>query len=152
MNRKVVQSIVLTSLGLLMAMPAPAEVVKLGPLHIRIASDAPPRAQREHRKVRTDRDAIWIKGYWDRQDDRWEWVSGRWEQRPSDRRARWVDARYRREGRAWRYEPAHWSNQQLVEGDEYRQWRDNNRSDRDRRRDDQRARDERQSDRDRNRN
>ena len=134
MYKRVWQSIVLTSLAALIAIPAVAQIrAELGPLHIRIANNAPPRAQYERRSARPNRNAIWINGYWHRQDDRWVWMSGRWDQRP-DRNARWIKARYRREGRAWRYEPAHWSNQQLLEGDDYRQWRTDNRSDRDRRR------------------
>jgi hypothetical protein len=135
----------LSSFGVfLLAAPAPAAadaIANLGPLHIHIANDAPPRAQREYRTVRTERDAVWIKGYWDRQDGRWAWVNGRWET-PSDRRARWINARYRRESGAWRYDPAHWSHQQVVEGDDYQQWRSEHRSQADRQRDEQRARDE----------
>jgi hypothetical protein len=123
MYRQVLKSMALTSFALLIAIPAVAQVrADLGPLHIRIASDAPPRAQYERRSARTDRNAIWIKGYWHRQDDRWVWVSGRWDHRP-DARAHWINARYRREGNAWRYEPARWSNQQVDEGPDYQQWR-----------------------------
>jgi hypothetical protein len=123
MYRRVLKSMVLTALAGLIAIPAVAQVrADLGPVHIRIATDAPPRAHRERRMARPHRDAVWIRGYWDRQDDRWVWISGRWEQ-PNDRHARWINARYRREGRAWRYEPGHWSHQQVVEGDDYRQWR-----------------------------
>jgi len=141
MCRRVLKSMVLTSLAALIAIPAFAQVrADLGPLHIRIATDAPPRAQYERRMPRPHRDAVWIRGYWDRQDDRWAWVSGRWEQ-PSDRRARWINARYtregcawyRRRGCAWRYEPAHWSDQQVVEGEDYQRWRNEHRSDRGRR-------------------
>ena len=135
MYRRVLKSMVLTSLAVLNAMPAFAQFrAELGPVHIRIAPEGPPRARYERRTTRPQRNAVWIKGYWDRQDDRWFWISGRWEQ-PRDRRDRWVNARYRREGRAWRYEPAHWSHQQVVEGEDYRRWRDDERrSDRDRRR------------------
>jgi hypothetical protein len=130
MYNRVLKSMLLTALGVLTVSPAFAQVhADVGPLHIRIATEAPPRARYERRLARPDRDSVWIKGYWDRQDSRWEWVGGRWE-RPSDRRARWVNPRYRREGRAWRYEPAHWSHQQLVEGDDYRRWRDEHRGDR----------------------
>lgn len=133
MYRRVLKSMVLASLGVLLAIPVCAQVrADLGPLHIRIATDAPPRARSERTMARPSRDAVWIRGYWDRQGDRWAWVPGRWE-RQSDRRARWINARYTREGRAWRYEPAHWSNQHLVEGDDYRQWRNEHPSDRDRR-------------------
>jgi hypothetical protein len=118
-----------------MALPAAADVrADLGPLRIRIATDAPPRAQRERRPPRPDRDSVWIDGYWDRQGDRWAWVSGRWEQ-PRDRHNRWVKPRYQREGQAWRYEPAHWSDQRLEEDDDYRQWHEQHRSDHGRRHD-----------------
>jgi hypothetical protein len=40
-----------------------------------------------------------------------------------------------REGRAYRYEPGHWSNQRLIEGDDYRNFRDENRRHRGRNRD-----------------
>ena len=130
MYRRVLRSMVLTSLAALVAIPAFAQIrADLGPIHIRIATDAPPRARYERRTPRPHRNAVWIGGYWDRQGDRWAWVSGRWEQ-PSDRHARWITARYQREGNAWRYEPAHWSTQQLVEGDDYQQWKKEHHSDR----------------------
>jgi hypothetical protein len=147
MHKRILKSIGLAALGALIAIPAAAQSrVDLGPLHIRITGDAPPRARHEQRSARPYRDAVWIRGSWDRQDDRWTWISGRWE-RPSDRHSRWIDARYRREGRAWRYEPAHWSYQQLVEGEDYQRWRDDQRSDRDRREDDRRSREARQRER-----
>ncbi len=46
-----------------------------------------------------------------------------------------------REGEAWRYEPGHWNRQKLVEGDDYRQWREEHaraRHDHDRDHDDRR--------------
>lgn len=137
MSKRFLSPILFTSLAILMASPALAQVrADLGPLHIRIATDAPPRIRVERRLPRPDRDSVWIGGYWDRQDDGWAWSSGRWE-RPSDRRARWIRARYSREvcswyrrGCAWRYEPGHWSNQQVLEGEDYQQWRSERRSDR----------------------
>jgi hypothetical protein len=147
MNKRILEAMVWSSFGVvLLAAPAMADTrADVGPLHIHIATDAPPRAQREYRTVRKDRDAVWIKGYWDRQDGRWAWVAGRWE-RPSDRHDRWISARYRRESGAWRYEPAHWSHQQIVEGDEYQQWRREHRSEAERRRDDERERNEQRPD------
>jgi len=147
MHKYMIKALVLTSFGALLAMPAQAEIrVDLGALNIRIANDAPPRERQEVRTARTDRDAVWIKGYWDRQDNRWEWVQGRWE-RPAQPNARWIGPRYAREGTAWRYEPAHWSHQQLVEGDDYRQWRQEHRSGGDRSHDEkQRAIDNHNSD------
>jgi hypothetical protein len=130
MHRRILKAMALTSFAVLVAIPASAQIrADVGPVHIRIATQAPPRAQYERRGPRPHRDAVWIKGYW-HWDDRWVWTPGRWEQR-RDRHARWIDARYRREGSAWRYEPAHWSNQEVVEGDDYRQWRSEHRRDRD---------------------
>jgi hypothetical protein len=133
MYPRVLKSMVLTTLAVLTVSPASAQIrADLGPLHIRIATDAPPRARAERRPPRPDRDSVWINGYWDRQDNKWAWLDGRWD-RPSDRQARWVKPRYSREGNAWRYDPAHWSNQQVVEGEDYQQWRNEHRSDRNRR-------------------
>ena len=123
MYRGVLKAMVLTSFAVLVGIPAFAQIrADLGPVHIRIASDAPPKARYETRTARPDRDSVWIKGYWDRQGDQWAWSAGRWD-RPSERNARWVNARYQREGSAWRYEPAHWSHQQVVEGDDYTKWK-----------------------------
>ncbi len=143
MHSRALKSIVLTSLAVLFAIPASADVrADLGSVHIRIASEAPPRARYERRAGRPQRDAVWIRGYWDRQDAGWAWVSGRWEQ-PPNRGSRWINARYKREGCpwyrrggcSWRYEPAHWSHQRVVEGEDYQQWRTERRGNRDRRRD-----------------
>lgn len=132
----------LAFLTLFMAAPAAAQLrADIGPLHIRIATDAPPRGRYERRPARPSRQSIWVGGYWDRQQDRWSWIDGRWDQ-PRSPRSRWIQARYSREGCswfnrrncAWRYEPAHWSDQQLVEGEDYQRWRnDRSRSHRDRR-------------------
>lgn len=133
MHKSILKPLLLGALAVLTAAPAMAQIrAELGQLHIRIATDAPPRARYERRPPRPHRDAVWIRGYWDRQDDRWGWVSGRWEQR-RDRHARWINARYRREGRVWRYEPAHWSDQRLLEGEDYQRWRQEQRSGRGRR-------------------
>lgn len=124
----------LTTTLLVVPAPASAQTLDLGPLHIRLSTDAPPRARYERRPARPYRDSVWIQGYWDRQQDSWSWIDGRWEQ-PRHANARWIQARYTREGCSWfnrrsnncrwRYEPAHWSDQRLVEGDDYRDWRSN---------------------------
>jgi hypothetical protein len=149
MYRHIVKPLVVMAFGVLVAVPASAQVrAELGPLHIRIADEAPPRERYERRSAQPDRDSVWIRGYWDRQDDEWTWVSGRWE-RPAVRSTRWIRPRYRREGRAWRYEPAHWSDRQVVEGDGYRQWRDDQVTGRRRENDDQRRGDDQRHDDDR---
>jgi hypothetical protein len=133
MYRRVLKSMVLASVAVLVAIPAsaPAQVrAEFGPFHIRIAGDPPPRVRFEARTTRPNRTAVWTNGYWDRQGDQWAWSTGRWQQ-PVAPRARWVKARYQREGCpwyrrqncSWRYEPAHWSNQQLVEGEDYQAYR-----------------------------
>jgi hypothetical protein len=92
-------------------------------LQIRIAQSAPPRVRHERMPTRPDRESVWTKGYWHWEGSRWDWVSGRW-QRPEQRTHRWIAPRYQREGNAWRYEPPHWSHQQVVEGDDYRRWKE----------------------------
>ncbi len=134
MFKWILRSMVLAALAVLVAIPAAAQIrAELGPLHIRIATEAPPRMRSERRMARPDRDAVWIRGCWHRQDDQWVWIAGRWDRRP-DRHARWINARYQRQGRVWRYEPARWSNEQVTEGEDYQRWREEQRSDRGRRR------------------
>jgi hypothetical protein len=104
--------------------PASAQVrvgVDLGALSIRLAPDAPPRPRVEYRTVRPSRAHVWIAGYWDRDGDRWAWAPGRWEE-PSMRGSVWVRPNYINEGGSYRYEPAHWSHQRLVEGEEAGRW------------------------------
>jgi hypothetical protein len=89
---------------------------------IRIASTAPPPVRYERHSPRPDRDAVWTSGYWHWEGSRWGWNQGRWD-RPAHPSHRWVAAHYAREGNVWRYEPPHWSNQHVVESDEYRRWK-----------------------------
>jgi len=108
----------------LCCLPAVAQIrlgVDLGAVRIRIAPDAPPPLRVEARPHRPSRNHVWIGGYWDRQDDRWAWAPGRWEE-PGQRGSSWVKAQYRREGGAYRYEPGHWSHQRLEEGEDYTRW------------------------------
>lgn len=107
-------------------LPAAAQIrigVGLPSIHIRIAPDAPPPIRVEVRPERPNYDHQWIQGYWDRQDDRWAWAPGHWED-PGQRGSRWVRPIYVREDGAYRYEPGHWSHQRLVEGDDYSRWRE----------------------------
>lgn len=111
------------------SLPATAQVnVQLPPLpglEIHVGRTAPPRLRNERRPERPGRDYTWAQGFWHWQDNDWGWVPGRWD-RPEQRGVRWVRARYAREGNVWRYEPGHWSNQRVVEGDDYRRWREEN--------------------------
>jgi YXWGXW repeat-containing protein len=123
MHRRFLKPLLLASFGVLMTVPAQAQVVaNVDGLRIRIANDAPPRVRVERRTRRPDRGSVWIAGYWDRRGDQWDWVPGRWE-RPRDSRSRWIAPRYVRENRVYVYQPGHWSYDRLVEDDDYRAWR-----------------------------
>jgi hypothetical protein len=119
MNTRV-RAMVLASLVVVVAVPALAQV-SAQDLHVRMTAEPPPAVKSEPKTARTQKDAQWLKGYWDRQEQEWAWVSGRWEQ-PTDRHAWWVPATYTKQGAGWRYAPAHWSNQNLIQGEDYRQW------------------------------
>ncbi len=111
-------------LAVVSATPASAQIrvgLDVGPVIIRIAPEAPPPPRVEYRMVRPSRRHIWIAGYWDRRDDRWDWAPGRWEE-PSRRGSTWVRPQYRREGEAYRYEPGRWSYQRMEEGEDYSRW------------------------------
>lgn len=112
-------------LAVFSSVPASAQIrvgVDLGAVRIRIAPEAPPPPRVEVRMARPSRAHVWIGGYWDRQDDRWAWAPGRWEE-PSQRGSRWIRPQYRREGEAYRYEPGRWSHQRMEEGEDYSRWR-----------------------------
>lgn len=114
-----------TLLALFASAPAVAQIrigVDLGAVRIRISPEAPPPPRVEVRMSRPSRDYVWIGGYWDRQDDRWAWAPGRWEQ-PAQRGSQWIRPEYRREDGAYRYQPGHWSHQRVEEGEDYSRWR-----------------------------
>ncbi len=124
MYQRVLRTLVLSSLAAFIAAPATAQInIDIGSLRIRIVSEAPPRPRLEPRSVQVHREDLWIVGYWDLRGDRWEWAPGRWE-RPVRSGIRWVPAIYVRDDDHWRYDPGHWSNQRLVEGDDYKQWKE----------------------------
>ena len=62
----------------------PAEVVVV---------EAPPSEPVEISGVAPGPNHVWVPGHWSRSNDRWVWVSGRWEVRPSPTSA---------------YVPGHW--------------------------------------------
>ena len=104
--------------------PASAEpVVVVRPsIEIRIGTSRPPRMRYEARPRYPGRGYVWVPGWWDWQGDEWVWISGRWE--PTVRNVYWVRASYVPEYGYWRYVPAHWSNQRVQEGADYRRWKD----------------------------
>lgn len=135
MLKNVCRSIATMTFVGLMSLPAAAQVrvqvnVPLPGLEIHVGHRAPPKLRSEQKPHRPGRDFLWIQGFWHWQGNDWDWVPGRWE-RPIEPGARWVKARYAREGSAYRYEPGHWSNQRLVEGDDYRRWKTESHQNRD---------------------
>jgi hypothetical protein len=129
MFRRIVKSVSMAALATVVSAPIFAQLPPPPPLpglEIHIGRTAPPRVRYERRSRRTDRNAVWVQGAWDWQGDNWVWVPGRWVV-PESRRAHWVRARYVREYGGWRYVPGHWSTQRVIEGDDYRRWRDEHR-------------------------
>ena len=58
---------------------------------------APPRRVAERRDRAPSRNHVWVSGYQRWEGQSYQWVPGRWEQRPHAR-ARWVGHRYVRRG------------------------------------------------------
>lgn len=129
MFRRVLKSVSMAALAAVVSAPIFAQLPPPPPLpglEIRVGRTAPPRVRYERRTRRTERNAVWVAGSWDWQGDNWVWIPGRWVV-PESRHARWVRARYVREYGGWRYVPGHWSTQRVIEGDDYRRWRDEHR-------------------------
>jgi len=111
----------------LTSLPAAAQVsvqfnVPLPGLEIHVANNAPPAMRHEHKPSRPGSDYLWVQGFWHWHGSGWDWVPGRWD-RPDVHGVRWVKTRYVREGGSYVYQPGHWSNQRLVEGDDYQSWK-----------------------------
>ena len=128
MFKRVVRTVLLASLTAIVSAPVFAQLPlpPLPGLEIRIGTQPPPRIRRERRLRRTSRSAVWVAGFWDWQGNDWVWVPGRWVV-PERRHARWIGPRYVREYGVVRYVPGHWSYQRVIEGDDYRRWRDERR-------------------------
>lgn len=134
MFKRLMRSVFLGALATIATAPMFAQLPPPPPLpslEIRIGRQAPPRIRHERRTRRPDRNAVWIRGFWHWEGDNWVWIPGRWAT-PDRRGVRWVGPRYVREYGGYRYIPGHWSNQRVVEGDDYRRWREEHRRDRNR--------------------
>ena len=132
MFKSIIRTISLAALATVATAPLFAQLPPPPPLpglEIRIGRQAPPRVRYERRMARPSRDAVWIRGFWDWQGDNWVWIPGRWTV-PEERHARWIGPRYRREYGSYRYIPGHWSNQRVIEGEDYRRWREEHRRER----------------------
>ncbi len=143
---KIRKSIALAGFLTMVSAPAFAQFPPLPPLpplpslEIHIGTKAPPRPRRESRPPNPGRGYTWVGGSWDWHGGDWVWIDGRWD-RPERSGVRWIAARYVRVGGGWRYEPAHWSHQRFVDGDDYRSWKEKHRKPRHDRRDHGRDRD-----------
>ena len=127
MLKKVLTSIATMTFVGLTSLPAAAQVsvqfnVPLPGLEIHVANNAPPAMRHEHKPSRPGSDYLWVQGFWHWHGSGWDWVPGRWD-RPDVHGVRWVKTRYVREGGSYVYQPGHWSNQRLVEGDDYQSWK-----------------------------
>ena len=127
MLKRVFTSIATMTFVGLTSLPAAAQVsvqfnVPLPGLEIHVANNAPPALRHEHKPSRPGSDYLWVQGFWHWHGSGWDWVPGRWD-RPDVHGVRWVKTRYVREGGSYVYQPGHWSNQRLVEGDDYQSWK-----------------------------
>ena len=153
MNTRIATTLSAGALVALFAATAPAQIPMppVPNLQIHIATEAPPHLRHERRSPRPGPDYVWINGAWAWEGGQWAWVPGRWD-RPAERHARWVSPRYAHDGDGYRYEPGHWSNERIVEGDDYREWHARHHNDRNHDRSyDREHRDDRDHDRDRDR-
>jgi hypothetical protein len=107
-----------------LALPAAAQI-PIPEVEIHVAHTAPPHLRHEHRPPSPGEGYVWIGGAWGWQGNQWTWAPGRWE-RPEGH-VRWIRPRYTHEYGAYRYEPGHWSNQHLVESEDYRRWHEEKR-------------------------
>ena len=111
-------------LTMILAIPASAQIpVPVPDLEIHVAHSHPPRIRHEEIPPRPGEAYTWVAGYWGWQGDDWVWIPGRWEI-PAGGGVSWIRPRYVRESGVYRYEPGHWSHQRVVEGDDYRQWKE----------------------------
>ena len=125
MVSKILKTLGPIAVAALVSIPAAAQipVPPLPNLEIHISHSRPPRLRHERIPPRPADGYIWVGGSWDWQGSRWAWVPGRWD-RPAERDVNWVRPRYVRDSGYYRYEPGHWSNQRVVEGEDYRGWRE----------------------------
>ena len=132
MFKSIIRTISLAALVMVATAPLFAQLPPPPPLpglEIRIGRQAPPRVRYERRMARPPSAPHPLIGFWDWQGDNWVWIPGRWTV-PEERHARWIGPRYRREYGGYRYEPGHWSNQRVIEGEDYRRWREEHRRER----------------------
>jgi hypothetical protein len=83
-------------------------------LRVRVFDTPPPTSRHEVRPERPSPQHVWQKGHYHRDDKDWTWNEGRWEQPPAPK-VRWVEPRYRKDHGKTRYEPAHWSNEKIID-------------------------------------
>jgi hypothetical protein len=119
---KILKSTAPIALAALFALPAGAQI-PVPNLEIHISHSHPPRLRHERVPPRPGEGYVWIGGNWDWRDNRWAWAPGRWD-RPAESSVTWVTPRYERDSGYYRYEPGHWSNQHIVEGEDYRGWKE----------------------------
>lgn len=74
-----------------------------------VVREAPPAPRTEVIGVAPSEDHAWVPGYWTYSDNRWVWMPGHWERRPSTG-ATWVPGHWDKNAdeRGWVWTPGHW--------------------------------------------
>ncbi|MCA9294080.1 MAG: YXWGXW repeat-containing protein [Phycisphaerales bacterium] len=65
--------------------------------------------------VEPSEEHVWIPGYWERGDGKWDWVKGRWE-KPPHKSAIWHKGHWKWEDGKWQWHKGHWA---VEEGEGY---------------------------------
>jgi WXXGXW repeat (2 copies) len=73
-----------------------------------IVTREPPAVQVETQTVSPGPRHVWTRGYWRWTGTDYEWVSGRWIERPA-RGSVWVEGEWQRRPGGWVWIPGHWS-------------------------------------------
>jgi hypothetical protein len=88
------------------AYPAP-NGTPLTPGQTVVVTQAPPAAPQEPILERPSAQHVWIPGYYTYRDNRYVWISGRWEI-PPRADAKWIAPRWEKESNGYRFYEGHW--------------------------------------------
>jgi hypothetical protein len=72
-----------------------------------VVTEAPPPARQEVVTSSPGAQYIWVAGYWVHADDRWVWIPGHWQIRPTGV-TNWVPGHWDKNINGWIWTPGHW--------------------------------------------
>jgi hypothetical protein len=72
-----------------------------------VVTEAPPAPRREIVGTAPGASYVWVEGYWMHSDNRWVWVPGHWQIRPTAT-AVWVPGHWNRTINGWIWTPGQW--------------------------------------------